>query len=533
MRSAWGRTELALVLVAGMAGAYLVWLILSSPLMVSRDAALYLEAAMVLVEGGVPYIDFVDLNPPLAQDLHLAPVQLAAALGINAINAFYLLLMSAVAVSAALTYWLLVRVPLGANPYAALCIALTPAVCLLFLNSYMQLGQRVQLFLLALLPYLALRLNRYEGRDVALLPSIGIAVLLAVTANLKPPHYGGIVIICELLFAGYYLSLKQVIKPETLTLALLTLLYPVSLYFLMPAESKLVFFDQLIPLILASYSAYDPGAEELWRRATLNLVPPLAAIAFACFVLARGGSRAQRNVAVLAMIIACAGAYTYLAQGKGWRYHATTAEFAAVLATLTLAGMLLEKFRPAADGAARLRCGLMLAVALAGIMSVNTQIVSANARAELNSPLAEVMRSNSAPGDRIAILGTSANPQYPLLLQLERRSGTRYPFSFMVPLLYEDSVPTDELLHGYYLEDPTRRQLQTDYINNLNADINRLRPELVMILYYDECFDCVDGLSMTNYVYGFRKRFTFLDDYENLEPAEGFILLKRREETAD
>ena len=113
---------------------------------------------------------------------------------------------------------------------------------------------------------------------------------------------------------------------------------------------------------------------------------------------------------------------------------------------------------------------------------------------------------------------------------MDRRSGTRYPFSFMVPLLYDDAGKTDRLTYGYYLDDPERKELESAYLENVNSDINRLKPELVMILFFENCFDCPDGLSMSEYVYGKKRFFDFLDDYENVDPAEGFIILKRTDQ---
>ena len=527
MRLAAGRTELALALVAVFAGGYLLWLVVASPLLVSRDAALYLESAMVLLEGGIPYVDFVDLNPPLAQLLHVPPVWLAQQACVNPINVFYLLLLAATFVSAALTYSLVLRLPFGRNPYAALCVALTPAICLLLINSYMQLGQRVQLFLLALLPYIFLRLCRYEDARIPVPLSIGIAVLLAFTANLKPPHYGSIIIAVELYLAAHHATLARLLKPETLTLAVLTVLYPAGLFLLMPLPSQQVFFNELLPLILESYSAYNPPAADLWLSAWLQLTPAFAVIAFCHYAARQAGVAGLNRILSITLIVALVGLYTYMAQAKGWKYHATPTEFAGMLAAASLAGGLVGRLLTPTGPAPVLRCGLMLCLALIGAGIINTQLVAQNARKELNSELADIIRSYTLPGDRVLILGTSANPQYPLLLQMERRSGSRYPFSFMVPLLYEGAQRIEALPRNYRLVSEARNALEEDYIRNLNDDIGRLEPEIVMILNFQKCFDCLEDLSMTSYVYGFKTQFTFLDDYENVDPAAGYIILRR------
>ena len=53
-----------LVLIAG-ALLLLAGILFSGTLTMNLDGAMYLEGAMTLLDGGLLYVDFVDINPPL------------------------------------------------------------------------------------------------------------------------------------------------------------------------------------------------------------------------------------------------------------------------------------------------------------------------------------------------------------------------------------------------------------------------------------------------------------------------------------
>ena len=104
---------LALTLVAIVSS---VVLLLRPDLGVALDAALYLHGAERLLAGGQLYIDFVDINPPLAAWLHVPPVLIAQATGLSVISAFLVLLIGATVLSSLTTYAVLTREGEGRLP---------------------------------------------------------------------------------------------------------------------------------------------------------------------------------------------------------------------------------------------------------------------------------------------------------------------------------------------------------------------------------------------------------------------------------
>jgi hypothetical protein len=79
------------------------------PLFLNHDNALFLEYAAMLLDGAVPYVGFMDLNPPLVIYLNTIPVAIARAVGASPIPVFTLTVAALAAASAAWTFRLLGR----------------------------------------------------------------------------------------------------------------------------------------------------------------------------------------------------------------------------------------------------------------------------------------------------------------------------------------------------------------------------------------------------------------------------------------
>jgi len=531
-----------LLLTALMACGLLTFYITHNPLIVSLDTGLYLEAAHVLLQGGLPYVDFWDLNPPLAQYLHVPPVYLAEALNLNPLNSFYLLLVSATLVSSLLTYVLARRYLPEDQQLGAILIALIPALLLFTLDPRMQIGQRVHLFVLALLPYMFLRFNRYERNTIGLGLALSVGILAAATACLKPPYYGSAIVAVELLLISSYKDVRPVLSVETITGLALGILYAASLT-LLPAESYDNFFSKLMPLILESYDAYRMSYGRFFAAHNALLWASVPATLGWLALTWSFGSRTYVRLALTAVLLAAIGTLVFIVQGKGWKYQGTIGEFAAIFGTVIFVCSILPRLQ---NGMRSLRTleGAAAVAAISGALTLAATVqVSAYARAELTTPLAQTIAEHSSPGDRIEFLGSSVRPQFPLLTQLDRRYNSRYPFSFMVPLLYDASLPDTGSYHDYGLVhnkrrlDPditprlhySRRRLENEYLSALAEDIDAGQPQLIFLLN-DDCHRCPEGLTMVKYVYGKRNKFPFVHTYTRLPSTERFLVFKRPDE---
>src|ERR1051325_6524280 len=79
-----------MLLIIGM--VVLVLLVAFSALPLNHDAALFLQCGQLLLQGNTPYVDVIELNPPLAQYLYAVPVFIARYLHTDLIMTFQMLI---------------------------------------------------------------------------------------------------------------------------------------------------------------------------------------------------------------------------------------------------------------------------------------------------------------------------------------------------------------------------------------------------------------------------------------------------------
>jgi hypothetical protein len=86
------------------AACALILIVLLSGLEINRDCALYLQCAQFLLAGSIPYVDYVEISPPLAHYIHVLPVLLARWVGQGVVIVFHTMVMGLALVSAALFF---------------------------------------------------------------------------------------------------------------------------------------------------------------------------------------------------------------------------------------------------------------------------------------------------------------------------------------------------------------------------------------------------------------------------------------------
>jgi hypothetical protein len=104
-----------------------------------------------------------------------------------------------------------------------------------------------------------------------------------------------------------------------------------------------------------------------------------------------------------------------------------------------------------------------------------------------------LMSAYSKEGDPVLCIATVNSHVFPELLQMKRRSGSRYAWSFPIPMLYAEVQADDR---GFF---PYRRREQApveerQFLDDLAEDIKNIRPPLVLI---------DDNLSGQRYPKGF------------------------------
>jgi hypothetical protein len=313
---AWRLVPLGLVGVFFGCGAWL-----QAHVHLNHDVAWITHSAGWLLEGRQFGTDIIDVNPPLIWFVSIPAAWLVKiGLGTEA-EAIRLYIWVLCAASLTICYRLLLqRRDTGIEGMALL----TGAAFAMAILPNAAFAQREHLAFVLGLPYCLLLANRIE-ESVA--RPRGIAVVCGALAGIAfgfKPWLLAVPLLLELLHFAKVRKLRNVLRTETVSLAVVLLIYLAAVLFL-----AWDYLAQVVPMGVATYWAYDvAGASWFhWRAA----VAPLLA-ALVCLGIARSMSAQTRALSVARVLtVAFAGfSLSNWAQNKGFAYHAYPALAVAV-----------------------------------------------------------------------------------------------------------------------------------------------------------------------------------------------------------
>ena len=158
---------------------------LTPPWHLNHDVAWYCYVAGRVLDGAMPYVDVIDMNPPLAAYLCIPAAALARMLHGPDILVFNVYVCSLALVSLILSHAVLRRSAIFPRP-ALRRFLLAILIYVLVAAPGPAFGQREHFLVLALLPYLLAGASRAVGRPLGG-PSLFVLGLLAgVGVSLKP-----------------------------------------------------------------------------------------------------------------------------------------------------------------------------------------------------------------------------------------------------------------------------------------------------------------------------------------------------------
>ena len=432
--------------------------------------------------------------------------------------------------SSMLVYHLLKKASNDDNWYAPAIIALVPLISLHWFGKLGTFGQREYLFILALLPYLVLRTLRHQKTDIHLAVALFIGLLIAATAFVKPQYFGILLVATELALAWRHKSIRPWVAPEIIMVALFGAAYAAH-FFVLPEAAWKAFFFRYIPLILQNYDTYSIDPVELRSMLISGLLPPLAITGVAAFIGLRHKSSVYRDLALLALVISIVGTVTFWMQGKGWPYHRIPTSFGAIVAIAIVISssdkleLLCNRMATSGNKNISKAVGVVAVLLAVAIVAITPKHYEAQ-----KTYFAKAVESYGRAGDAILILSGSVVPGYPALVQAQRRSGSRYLFTFVVPMLYGNGVADPSSPHGYTLP-PELQEEEARFLNELSEDISKLAPVAIFIENAETCLACPPGFSMLNYFTGNKGLIKQIsDDYTRMEDSRRWTVFKRNQD---
>jgi hypothetical protein len=494
---------LAFVWSAALVAAFVAF----DPLFLNHDNALFLEYAAMLLDGAVPYVGFMDLNPPLVVYLNTIPVAIARVAGASPIPVFTLTVAALAAASAAWTFRLLGRRGAAIGPSERLAVVFATCAVSVLLVATGEFGQREHVWILCYVPFLALRWGRWTGGEanVGRAEAAAAGVLAALGLYIKP-WFVLAALAPEALWLARTRRWRALAAPEVAGAAAVGVAY--ALHFLAwTPEMREGFFARAIPLYVERYAAYNCSTEYLVGNYYVGPIAGAAAVAAGAAWLARPRLVARSLVETFAVFTA-AGLAIYLLQLKGYLYHLVPVAFGigwlAALAICGLASWLADEAREG-NRAPWARAVLPPVAAMLVLLFLSREIAllyeesRADGRAGSHDTAASrAIERYSKPGDAVLSISTIPRPGYPAVMQTGRRPASRYIWAYPIALVYYD--PENPSARVPYRAPGALDPEEQRYLDEMKADIARTAPAVIFVDNSPSAPACPPGFNVLAYL---------------------------------
>lgn len=437
---------------------------------INPDCSMFLTAGQLVLAGARPYIDFVELNPPLVFYINVIPSLFAKLSGLSPENSLYLFTLLLFSGSLLLS-WKLLK---DCNDSSAICFGpIIIAFCLgnMICYEWVQFGQRQQLLANALLPFFICRYLRWQGSKVNAVTA-SLSGLLCGTMTGLLPQYAAIVVSLELFHIWRRRQLRPLIAPETLSFIISVLAY--GLFVLGQESIRLEFLGRWMPMVSEGYALYNwPWPMQITQLIVSGILPVIA-IALLLLLKAKGIKQEQKDLLATTGVFCLGSIVALLLQGKCILNQTIPLMYGSLM--LACSVNLSRKLgastfkRTVLASLVTLLVFLLPVYALPGVISQNTLWQNMTAK------IAAVIDKESSPNDRVSIISLSLPDSYPALTDAHRASGNRYFFVF--PMLMSDYLAKKHA--GTALEAKWQEQSKK-FIADLEADLHNNNPRLVLI----------------------------------------------------
>ena len=437
------------------------------------DVSWLLYMAGRILEGARPYVDVVEVNPPLIVWLNLPIAGLARLLGLPPVLVYRLTVIACVALSLLLCARTLRRL-LGTEWKLLGRVMLLVLVFVELPLARADFGEREHLLVLLAAPYVLAVVARMRGVALPTAEMVLVGLLAGIGVALKP-YFIALPVGLECCLALRQRSFRAWIRPEPLVMLAFGAGYLVAILTLVPQ------YVRLSALMGGLYAGYLRGP--LWLTGILGDGAGFCLFALLAFGVLRHRARHLELWDVLAVAVA-ALFVSALVQGKGWRYHFYPSM---CFATLLLGLMWWESRRPLVRLVEQLyaaACGAAVATLLVvtAVDLVRQTASSSDPRYDADPNYAELRQliRREAPGGSVLVLSSNMASAFPLVPSSGARWASRFPSVWLLPALYMDELRSDRpLTFRQRAEMPEAER----YLNEtVGEDLARFRPDLLVVL---------------------------------------------------
>lgn len=428
---------------------------------INHDCAMYVDAGRLILQGKVPYIDFIDLNPPLIFYISAVPALIKQMTGVELDKCFTAFIWLIGLMSWFLVYGLS-RNFRGSDSKFIGPMLFGIAAFNFCVSEWGEFGQRQHLVAMAIVPFVILRWLR--SQDAAVCPWLAMTVGLFLGVGLDlVPQYALVPLAVEGCFIGKKPALRKFLSAEIFAVLFCGIAYG-AMFLLLPKPAIDAFTGRWMPLTVQGYAAYNAS----WDAFTLF---PFLIGCIPLFVSALIMNYKHRCSLSLPLFVFCVAAYiAALMQLKGWFNHYLPLFAGCILyVCVQVEARASDRERPDSAFFKFVTATALLIACAAPSMIIRE--MQTYPRGEL-----ETLKRETQPGDAVMVLSTAVPDVYPPLLLANCVNGSRYLFYFPLEMLrYQEKIA----------KTPEQRALaikkQGEVIAEIEEDISKSKPKLILI----------------------------------------------------
>lgn len=494
---------------------FVIGIIVQANTMLNFDVSWLMKAANQLLSGRHYYADFIETNPPLILYVYMPAIIISKMMHLSYAVAFkiytFVVLAGVIFLCNILMRGVFNRK--NQNIRYGLLIAITFALTLMPGYSF---GEREHFAIMLTLPYLFLLNLRLADKILNYYLAILIGIIAGIGFAIKP-YFLFALIACELYFIYKKRNLFACFRLETIVIALVILLYVVSLFLLTPN-----YLFKVWPLV---YHLYFVAAKEPFGAmlAQLAIVFWLVALGFYCFLYEK---IRYKNLAEILLFASVGYLAAYFVQHTTWYYHLLPAQvIVTILVVLFLCERLFDLIENYQVGVSWrsivLLILLQLSLLIFPVMSTVRRIAMgtiSNKHIQTNKLF--VYARQHMYKQKIYIFALQIPMISYLLDDAQATSASRFPSQLFMPGLVFLSNQTDL---NVAQKDRLQKQKQ-EIINIVVADLQKHQPKYILVdmrkrnLYPNKHqFDYIRFFSQEPRFHKFFKNYKYLTTLEHFD----------------
>lgn len=321
-------------LLTGLILIYLLSWMIQSTILLNWDVSWLMHETRRLLAGGTYIHDFPDMNPPMIMYLYIPPVLINHFFSIKIATAFRLYVFFLTTLSLALCMQFIRDIFSAHDKKLKNIFILSISFIFLILPLY-EFGQREHILILLTMPYFLMVTTRLEDKKVPASIAILVGILAGLGFSIKPYFLVAFVLI-ELYYMIQTKNLFAWIRPETVIIGLIPIIYAISIFKFQPD-----YISAVIPLAARNYYV---GFEHAWYKIIFHPINYFCYFVILFYIMQYQMNHYKRLSTVL--VIALIGfLFSYYIQRTTWYYHFFPAYSLALLLFVFLFSQLKSQLK--------------------------------------------------------------------------------------------------------------------------------------------------------------------------------------------